>query len=183
MLHPDVLVLLHHFGHYVEGPILELGPYSGGSTIALAKGLVARKRPSRIVSVERGGSYAHPTLASDDILADLKKNLQGYDVADVVEIVEGVSRDPQTVEEVKRRAGNEQFGLLVIDADGCVQQDLSVYRSVLCPDAYLVVDDFYAPGCLEKEATTSAELNALERDGVVRSFGVYGWGTWLGRLC
>ena len=40
MLHPDTLALLHHFGRYFEGPILELGPYVGGSTVALGKGVV-----------------------------------------------------------------------------------------------------------------------------------------------
>jgi hypothetical protein len=46
----------------------------------------------------------------------------------------------------------------------------------------LVVDDYYSPGAPDKEATTSSQVAALERQHIVESFGVYGWGTWFGRL-
>ena len=86
------------------------------------------------------------------------------------------------LEKVKELAGAQQFDLLMMGTDGLVQQDLTLYRPLLRAGAYLMVDDFYAPGAPEKEATTSIELNALERQGTVQSLGVYGWGTWLGRL-
>lgn len=182
LLHADVLAILYHFARYVEGPILEFGPFLGGSTVALAKGMLAAERQSRIVTIELNGPFVHPTLVSDDIVRDLRRNLQRYEASDVVEVIEGSSRDPQIVAKVKELAGAEQFGFLMIDTDGHVQQDLSLYRVLLRAGAYLMVDDFYAPGAPDKGATTSAELNAMEREGIVQSLGVYGWGTWLGRV-
>ena len=53
------------------GPILEVGPYIGGSTTALCGG--ARRSGARIVSIEAGGSHPeHPTLPSRDIVRDLR---------------------------------------------------------------------------------------------------------------
>ena len=41
----------------------------------------------------------------------------------------------------------------MIDTDGHVQQDLSLYRVLVRSGAYLMVDDFYAPGAPNKEVT------------------------------
>src|SRR5688572_585275 len=68
MLHPDVLALLYHFAAYADGPLLEFGPYVGGSTIAMARGMVDGARKLRIVSVEIGGKYDHPHYPTSDIV-------------------------------------------------------------------------------------------------------------------
>ena len=45
----------------------------------------------------------------------------------------------------------------------------------------MVVDDYYGPADLAKVAPTRLEVDALVARGAVEAFGLYGWGTWIGR--
>ena len=101
MLHPDVLALLYHYGAYAEGQILELGPYIGGSTIALARGGVDIGNSVRITSVELGQDYRHPTHVTTDIVESLRTNLKNYGVDARVNLIVGHSRDKSVLESVK----------------------------------------------------------------------------------
>jgi len=181
MLHADVLALLYHFGKHAEAPMLELGPYLGGSSIAIARGLQAGSRPHSLVSVEVGGRYDHPTHATSDIVAGLRENLTKYAVAQHVHVVVGHSRDPSVVRQVSE-CSKAKFECLVVDTDGNVEQDLDLYRPMLASRAFLVVDDYYSPGNAAKGATTRVQLDRLEQRGEVIGFGVHGWGTWFGRF-
>lgn len=183
MLHPDVLALLYHYGACASGQILELGPYVGGSTISLARGVKDANGSTRITSIEKGGRYEHPTFSTTDIVESLRTNLTNYGVADKVDLIVGHSRDPTVLNqlaEVSRRNG--KFACLVLDADGRVEEDVELYRPYLVPRCYLVVDDYYAPGAPEKEETTRHNVDSLQEKGLVESFGVHGWGTWFGRF-
>src|SRR4029079_3486960 len=65
MLSKDVLSRLLLLASHTPGPILEVGPYIGGSTTALCGG--ARLTGARIASIEMGGSYPdHPSLPSNN---------------------------------------------------------------------------------------------------------------------
>jgi predicted O-methyltransferase YrrM len=180
MLHPDVLALMYHLGKNAQAPILEIGPYMGGSTIAASKGLGDAGSSHSVVSVEMGGSYEHPTYATKDIVASLRANLDKYEVAERVKLFVGHSRDAALIESISRLG--LRFGVMMIDADGHVVEDLMLYRRMLLPGCLLVVDDYFAPGAPEKEATTRHQLDELEQAGTVESFGVHGWGTWFGRM-
>ncbi|MEP6607083.1 MAG: class I SAM-dependent methyltransferase [Burkholderiaceae bacterium] len=183
MLHSDVLALLYHYGAHAEQPILEIGPYIGGSTIALVRGILEGGLSARVTSVELGGEYRHPTYVTTDIVESLRANLKNYGVDVQVNLIVGHSRDPSVVdavEEVFQREGS--FGCFVIDSDGQVQEDIALYKRFLSPRCYLVVDDYYAPGAPGKEATTRSQLAVLEQQHVIESFGVHGWGTWFGRF-
>lgn len=183
MLHPDVLALLYHYGACAEGHILELGPYVGGSTISLARGVVDAKGSTRITSIEKGGEYEHSTFSTTDIVKSLRTNLKNHGVADKVDLIVGHSRDSLVLDKLAQVSErNGKFACLVLDADGQVEDDVALYRPFLLPRCYLVVDDYYAPGAPEKEATTRNNVDALQQRGVVESFGVHGWGTWFGRF-
>lgn len=183
MLHPDVLALLYHFGACAGGPLLELGPYVGGSTISMARGVADGGGSTRITSVEMGGRYDHPTYATTDIVESLRANLKAYGVDGRVSLIVGHSREKPALDSVGAVFEHEgPFSCLVIDADGQVEEDLALYRRFLAARCYLVVDDYYAPGAPEKEATTRNQLATLEQQHVVESFGVHGWGTWFGRF-
>src|SRR5262245_27853001 len=70
MLGQEALVQLERLASLCQGPIVEIGPYIGGSTLAIASG--AR---SKVVTVEIGGSNPdHPTIPSANIVADLRSN-------------------------------------------------------------------------------------------------------------
>jgi predicted O-methyltransferase YrrM len=182
MLHPDVLALLYHFGAKAKGPVLELGPYIGGSTIAIARGLAEGGSGLKVTTVEAGGKLDHADHPSMDIVASLRANLSKHGVKAHCELVVGNSRDPAVVQKVRQAAAGANFGLFVIDSDGRVNDDLNLYRDLLAPRAYLVVDDYYAPGNRDKESITRPQVDDLEKRGLVESFGVHGWGTWFGRF-
>lgn len=183
MLHPDVLALLYHFGAHAQGSVLEFGPYIGGSTIALARGALDKGNSVRITSVELGQDYRHPTHVTTDIVESLAANLKSYGVDDRVNLIVGHSRNQSVVDSVNTvfEEGGP-FSCFVIDADGYIEEDIALYRRFLATRCHLVVDDYFSPGAPDKEATTRSQLAALERRGVVEPFGVYGWGTWFGRL-
>ena len=183
MLHPDVLAMLYHYGAHSNGQILELGPYVGGSTVAIARGAGDANNPAKITSIELGQTYRHPTYVTDDIAESLRANLKSHGVAEQVNLIIGSSRDQSVLQSISTVfENNGPFGFLVIDADGQVEKDISLYRRFLAPQCYLVVDDYYSPGAPDKEATTSSQLDTLEDQRVVESFGVHGWGTWFGRF-
>jgi predicted O-methyltransferase YrrM len=183
MLHADVLALLYHYGAYANGPILEIGPYIGGSTISLVRGILEGGKPARVTSIELGGEYRHPTYVTTDIVDSLRSNLTKYEVDAQVNLIVGHSRDQSVLDSVGAIFEREgPFACFVIDADGHIEEDIALYKRFLAKRCYLVVDDYYAPGAPEKEATTRSQLATLEQRNVVESFGVYGWGTWFGRF-
>lgn len=183
MLHPDVLSLMYHLAAHGSGPVLEIGPYVGGSTIAIGWGLQERSTPGKVVSVELGGRYDHPTAGTDDILRDLRRNIRSHGVSNQVDLVVGNSRDSKVVGRVRELLGEQKVGMLCIDSDGNVQADYALYGELLAPQAYLIIDDFFAPGAPFKVGPTRAGIAALESRGLIRCLGIYGWGSWVGRLC
>jgi predicted O-methyltransferase YrrM len=181
MLHLDVLTLLYYFARHVEGDILEIGPYLGGSTIAMGLGIKESGRGVQLTTIEGGGSLAtHPTLPSDDILRDLKRNLAKRGVAELVTLIEGRSDRPAVMRQVRDLHAPGSVGLFVIDADGLVERDLAAYESLLREDCLLVIDDYHAPGSGKAEPTR-AGVDALVAAGRAETLGLYGWGTWIGR--
>jgi len=182
MLHPDVLSLLYHFAFYAKGHILELGAYVGGATAAIAWGIQASKTKRKLVSVEVGGRLEHPRSGSEDIIRDLRKNIDRWNIHEHVNLVIGNSRDRKIVDTVHKAFGGEGVSALLIDSDGDVLADMTRYRDLLLPGAYLFIDDYFSPGAPIKVQPTHAGIEALERDGAIDSFGVFGWGTWVGRL-
>ena len=184
MVHPDVLALLHHFAGLTTGDILELGPYVGGTTIAMAWALMDKSNTRKIVSVEMGGEHlSHPTVPSKDIIADLKKNLAHHKVASRVQIIHGHSRDPQVVSKAAVACDAGAYSLFLLDSDGDVKHDWELYSPQLAPDCLLAFDDYFSPVSWDKELATKGFVDELEREGRIRCFGVYGWGTWIGEIC
>lgn len=179
MLHPDVLALLYHFARNAAAPVLELGPYVGGATVAIARGLADAAHGLPVLSVELGGASSHSLYPTPDIVASLRANLAERGLAPYCRLVVGYSRDPAIVAQV---ASHGPFGCLLIDADGHVEEDLALYARLLQPGALLVIDDYYSPGAPEKEVLTQSQLDRLAARRVVEPFGVHGWGTWFGRL-
>ena len=181
MLHEDVLLLIYHLSKIGPGNILEIGPYLGGSTIAAALGIRESGQARTVVTVEPGGAFKHPRLSSRNILKDLRKNLAREGVADLVTIVEGYSGARASVSAVHQALPKTSVGLFVIDADGAVERDLNLYRDLLVPNCWLVIDDYYEPNPCGKVARTRPQVDTLISTGELHPLGLYGWGTWVGR--
>ncbi len=183
MLHQDVLTLLYYLARHGAGDILEIGPYIGGSTIALAKGVRDADRKRTFVTVEQGGKLEHPNVPSRDIVADLKENLASNRVADLVHLIVGGALAKGTNDEVRRQLRPASVGLLVMDADGAVQNALDSYRDLLIDDCWVVIDDYFAMAgpALDKAVRTKAQIDSLGKSGELEGLALFGWGTWFGR--
>jgi predicted O-methyltransferase YrrM len=182
MLHRDVLVLMRAIAAMTSQAILEVGPYIGGSTVMLAKG-VTSARP--LVVVEPGGAAPnHPHIPSHDILGDLKHTLQQNGVRDRVTLLESSSWRPGVRESVATALGGVPVQVLSIDADGQVGRDMDLYRPLCAPGCVLFIDDYLEsdPDYCQKALTIKPWVMQEVAAGRLIEFGVYGWATWIGRL-
>jgi predicted O-methyltransferase YrrM len=182
MLHSDILFLLYCLAKNVTGSILEIGPYVGGSTIAMCHG-VRDSRAKPFLSIEAGGAHpAHPTLPSRDIAGDLANNLSRYGMARYVRLLHGRSADPCVVSRAGALLRDTPVELLFIDTDGEVQRDFDLYLRYCRPGCAVVIDDYSAAdteAALKTEPTRAA-IDSLTAQNRLVSLGVYGWGTWVG---
>ena len=179
MLHQEILALLHFFVGSSRGMVLEIGSYIGGSTVILAS---AAKQFGKgpIIAIEAGGQSNHPDIPSQDILADLKKNLENFGVSDFVRLLNGFSNQQEIYQTVKGIVGSKEIDLLFIDADGNVARDFEVYGPLLKNGAVLVLDDYSSPLAPEKAVLVKQWADQAVSEGRVKSLGVWGWGTWIG---
>ncbi len=181
MLSEEVLNRLFLLASQAPGPILEVGPYIGGSTTALCGG--ARRSGARIVSIEAGGSHPeHPTLPSRDIVRDLRGNLRRWNNETMVTLIEGFAQDLTARYRARKALRSEPVQLLFVDADGDVATILFLYRRLLADEALLVLDDYTAEGALDKQARVRPFVDDMVRQGALIEYGVFEFGTWFGRL-
>ncbi len=179
MLHEDTLAMLHLLARRCKGAVVEIGPYMGGSTIAIASGL----RPGApFVSIELGGAHDHPDLPTKDIVGDLQNNLRNAGVADKVSIVVGHSNTAAVRNQIVAQLRGRKIGLLVIDSDGEIDHEFTFYRPLMRRNCTLVFDDYemMVRGDV-KDGMVKAWIETAERAGKVRSLGVLPWSTWIGR--
>ena len=182
MLHPAVLTAIEHFAAGATGPIVEVGAYVGGATIAMARGVRDAGRTTPILTIEPGGTHlAHPELPSADIYADLEHNLTVRGLDTFVQLHRGLSTDAAVLDRVRQTvAAHGAIGLLCIDADGMVQRDFDHYLPWCGEGCVLVVDDYAVTGLHEKGLSTQQAVQQLIDGGKAFSRGVHGYGTWMG---
>ncbi len=180
MLSPEVLLILSYLGKVVEGRILEIGPYIGGSTIALAMG--NRLHDSgKILSIESGGEYeSHPHVPSSDIICDFRKNVQTFGLQDQVCLIEGWSNEQKTIDAVVQKLAGETIGLIFIDADGGGERDLTSFANHLGDNCILVIDDYLSSSAPEKQTKIKTFVDKCVEADCLRPIGIFPWGTWVG---
>ena len=160
MLHFETLYLLRSLAARTKDAIVEVGPYIGGSTIALGRGIqIGGGGP--LISVEMGGSYPSHAVPTNDIVTDLKSNVERYGLTGVVHIMEGFTTDPPIDAAVDRILAGRKIGLLFLDADGNVERDFEHYRARLSRGSILVYDDYFSEHAPEKQTP----IKTLGRSG------------------
>jgi predicted O-methyltransferase YrrM len=175
MLSEDVLAKLVECAAQSRAGILEIGPYIGGSTVALAMGNQGRVPH---VAIEMGGAYLeHPTLPSADILVDVDANLRRFGVRDRVTIVPGSSHEPSVRRDALALA--PQIDLLFVDADGHLPGIVAGFGASLADDCILVFDDYTAPGAPTKEALVREAVARWIRRGAIEEYAIID-STWFG---
>jgi predicted O-methyltransferase YrrM len=180
MLHYETLYLLRSLAARTKDAIVEVGPYIGGSTIALGRGLQTGGG-GPLISVEMGGSYPNHAVPTDDIIADLKSNVEAYGLTEIVHILEGFTTEATIDAAVNRILDGRKIGLLFLDADGNVARDFELYRARLSRGSILVYDDYLSEQAPEKQTTIKAWVDQAVASGFVENLGLYRWGTWVGR--
>ena len=181
MLHWEVLAILRFLAKNRRGAILEIGPFIGASTIAMAQASDADKHP--IITVEKDCAYYdHPQIPTKDIISDLRRNLRRYNVQDKITIIKGNCADANTIEEIKRAFGASKIGLFMIDADGHVDRYFKNFARYCHSFAYLVIDDYLSEDAERKTALIAPYIDRMVAEGKMRQIGIYGWGTWVGQL-
>ena len=58
------------------GPIIEIGAYVGGATLAILD--ATRIRGNTVISIEFGVAYDHPEIARQNSVADLLRNVESW---------------------------------------------------------------------------------------------------------
>jgi predicted O-methyltransferase YrrM len=180
MLHFETLYLLRSLAARTNNAIIEVGPYIGGSTIALGRGL-QMGGGGPLISVEMGGSYPSHAVPTNDIITDLKRNVEAYGLTGVAHIIEGFTTDAAVDAAVNRILEGRTIGLLFLDADGNVERDFELYRGRLSRGSILVYDDYITEEAPEKQSKIKSWVDQAVASGLVENLGLYRWGTWVGR--
>jgi predicted O-methyltransferase YrrM len=180
MLHFESLYLLRSLAARTNNAIIEVGPYIGGSTIALGRGL-QMGGGGPLISVEMGGSCPSHAVPTNDIITDLKRNVEAYGLTSVAHVIEGFTTDAAVHAAVNRILDGRTIGLLFLDADGNVERDFQFYRGRLSRGSILVYDDYITEEAPEKQTMIKAWVDQAIASGLVENLGVYRWGTWVGR--
>jgi hypothetical protein len=139
MLAEPVLDRLQLLAKYANGNVLEIGPYIGGSTVALASGHQGRLRHAVI---DLGGSYAdHDLLPSADIIADWTANMKRFGTDSYASIFQGWSTDSRVflkaLDHIERK-----IGLFFFDGDGKCAEQFAIFWRYMNPGCAIVLDDY-----------------------------------------
>lgn len=180
MLGAPALKLLTQLASKCDKPILEIGPYVGGSTLALAAGTTAD-----IMTIEIGGANTeHPELPTSDIINDLRTNLSNAGLLNRVEIINGHFRAESVLQHVTAKLQGCKAGLLFIDTHPGTEVAVGIYASkFLADDAFLVIDDYQSDMAADKARFVKSFIEKAIALDILEPIGVFGWGTWFGRLC
>jgi len=181
MLHLDVLILIYHFAKVCSGPIVEIGAFLGGATIAAAFGVRDSGKRKTLIAIEQGGSLKHKRLGTRNILRDLERNLARQRVSEMVTVIKAHSFSPATIAAVREAIGSDEIGLLILDADAAKQRETNCYRDKLADGCWMVIDDYYGRAPDSKITPAREDVDALVAAGCLEPLGFYGWSTWVGR--
>lgn len=174
MLHEDVLAIYELIAARTNGRILEVGSYIGGGTAALAK---YSKHP--VVVIEGGGAYLeHEHLPTPDIIEDFRRTLTKFNLKQNVELIPAFSNHPETMEWLGFKLQGKKIDTLVIDADGQLERDLRILAPRLAKNCLMSIDDYK---CEVKRFFVKPVIDALVKAKQIEEYGVYGFGTWVGR--
>jgi predicted O-methyltransferase YrrM len=178
MLREDALLLLAQLSEQCRGPVIELGPYVGGSTCALAA-----PKDARVITVELGGANPnHPELPTDDTIADLLSNLSRAGFRERVQIVADHFARVSAYDAVSRHLDGRKAGMLFVDVNPGTELAVQTYASLLREDAFIVIDDYASEYAVEKAAQVRAFVDTSVEQGYLKQICVCGWGTWFGQL-
>ena len=164
----------------IEGHILEIGAASGGATISIALAIQRSGGGRSLVSVEKfeGGSRDRFGTFEENF-ATFKSSLEKFGVTDCVRIFPGRVSE-ETAGDIVALFGEPTIAAMVIDADGRLYRDFSIFGPYLAPNALIVIDDYVDKAHCKCQITVAlvhklVEWGLLQPDKVVEGtlFGRY----------
>lgn len=185
MLGVETLLMARAFAIETRNAIVEIGPYIGGSTVALGTGVFA-STTKKIISIDAGGEYLnHPHIPSANIHIDWQKNVDNYGICDIATLIKGRARFPQIVEQIVSQLNGQKIGVLFIDADGHLFQNFVELIPHLDEECLLIFDDYTNLSEGLDSGKNRAVRQVIDKATEVGAFDEYcvlKWGTWFGRL-
>jgi hypothetical protein len=181
MLAPETLAAIHLLAARCEGPIVEIGAYVGGATLALLD--ATRGRGNAVISIEYGVAYDHPEIPTDNSVADLRRNVEAWDLAaDRHVVMPGWNLEAWLVGNVLLELRGRRAGMLLVDSDGFVDRDLIFLHPLLADGAVLVIDDYLSGDTCGKSEMIAPFVDDMIAKGVMSEIALLPWGTWIGCL-
>ena len=118
------------------GTIVEIGTSQGAATLALALGAKSAGVDFRIVTVDTFLTGSRPRAATiGEKQAIVRSGFQAFGVSDRIDLVAG------TTEEMIAIDDPSDIGLLMLDADGCIDRDLAALWDRMRAGCTIVIDD------------------------------------------
>lgn len=114
------------------GNVVEVGTARGAATVAMALGVRDSGRPGKVMSF---GRPVRPAAGRGR--SPVFDNFEYFGVSELVEYYEGLVEDHFSATE-----GKGAIGLLMLDADGCIDRDLRLFYDRLTDRAKIVIDDY-----------------------------------------
>lgn len=123
------------------GHAIDIGPAQGGSSVAIAKGLLKKNKivDWKVYSIEKG--HSSNALSSrngiDENQATIEQNLKRFNVDSITEVIMKYSDEAFTVDSIP-----SPISVLCIDADGALDRDFNIFYNHVAPDGVVILDDY-----------------------------------------
>jgi predicted O-methyltransferase YrrM len=181
MLAVETLTVLHKLAAECKGPIIEIGAYIGGATLALLH--ATSERGNTVISVEFGVAYDHPEIPTEDSVADLRRNVEAWGLAGRRHVVlPGWSLEAWLAGCILVELAGERADMLVIDSDGFAERDFLYMHPLLNDGSLIVVDDYLTSAASSKSERIAPFVDHMIERGILCEIALLPWGTWFGEL-
>ncbi len=146
LLDPKIYSRIHELSSEVSGDIVEVGTAQGAATIAAALGA---PDGVKIYTVDKiaAADWSNSADVKKQIDAVIN-NFEFFGVKDKIVFIAGRSEDLKYHLDSLR-----EIGMLILDADGAIDRDFSLYFNELSDNAAIVIDD-YRPNYIHAVRTT-----------------------------
>ena len=174
------------------GHAIEVGAAHGAATVSLAQAIRDTGGGRKVFSFEKivGGSREkYGTYSRNEQI--LRENFRYFGVEDTIKLIVGDVREcAHHIEDDSR------FGLMMLDADGCIDRDFKLFFDRLVPDGLVIIDDIADRVRLkrlglsglsvkykvdQKHRLSFLLLELFQRNGLLDAGELVGGTTWFGR--
>lgn len=180
MLSAETLKAIHLLSGECDRAIVEIGAYVGGATVTILH--ATQKRKNVFVTIEEPVEHpSHPEIPTRNTIDDLNANIRAFGLGrENHYLIPGSSFETWVLGILHHRLLGNPVGLLVWDADTCIDRDLILLSPYLGEACLLVIDDYV--GREVKSARITLVVDDLVRRRIIEPIAYLPWATWFGRL-